>query len=182
MPRITINQHAGKQSRQQNSQLSVLQFVLSSTDALNRQTASTYDGNGKVLSVTRLAGTSGAVTTTYTYDPVFGDVATVTDPLGHTSTVTYDAAGRPSGATDALGHHTAVTVNGAGQMTSTTDALSHMWQVGYIGGSVVWVVLFAFSVHAADGDSGRFQSSNVDALLGTAAVKRLPGNHEDDAE
>jgi hypothetical protein len=42
---------------------------------------------------------------------------------------------------------------------------------------VVWVILFAFSVHTADRDSGRFQSSEIDALRGFAALNGLPGDN-----
>ena len=40
----------------------------STTDSLGRTTSYTYDGQGNVTSITRLAGTPQAVTTTFTYD------------------------------------------------------------------------------------------------------------------
>ena len=57
-------------------------LILATTDALGRRTASTYDTLGNVSSVTRLAGTAGAVTTTLTYEPTFSQVTSSTDPLG----------------------------------------------------------------------------------------------------
>jgi YD repeat-containing protein len=68
-------------------------LVMAAVDPLNRRTEFTYDDSGHVLTK-RLAGTTGAVTTTYTYEPLFHQLATVTDPLGHTWTREYDAAGR----------------------------------------------------------------------------------------
>ena len=56
-------------------------------------TAYTYDSLGNVLTVTRLSGTANAVTTTYTYESTFNQVASVTDPLSHTWSFGYDSAG-----------------------------------------------------------------------------------------
>jgi YD repeat-containing protein len=50
-------------------------------DALGRRTEFTYDAKGDVLTVTRLAGTGNAVTTTYTWESTWSQVASVTDPL-----------------------------------------------------------------------------------------------------
>jgi hypothetical protein len=56
----------------------------------------------------RLAGTADAVTTTLTYEPTFFQLATVTDPLNH---------------------HTTIVLNSAGMVTSVTDPPTHQWQV-----------------------------------------------------
>jgi YD repeat-containing protein len=61
-------------------------FILSVTDPLNRRMEYSYDAKGNVTSVTRLAGTGNAVTTSFTYEPVFNQVASITDPLNHTTT------------------------------------------------------------------------------------------------
>jgi len=53
----------------------------------------TYDALGNVASVTRLAGTGSAVTTSYTYDSTFSQLTTVTDPLSHTTTFTRNTLG-----------------------------------------------------------------------------------------
>ena len=55
-------------------------LLLSVTDALARKTAYTYDAKGTMLTVTQLATTPQAVTTTFTYEPTFNQVATVKDP------------------------------------------------------------------------------------------------------
>ena len=69
-------------------------------DPRNRRTEYTYDPAGNLLTVRRLAGTTSAVTT-YTYEPAFGQLATVTDPLNHTTTFGYDAKGSLITITDA---------------------------------------------------------------------------------
>src|SRR4030095_2220353 len=99
----------------------------------------TYDGNGHVLTATRLAGTGGAVTTTYTYEALFGQMATVTGPLHQHSTVAYDTTGKPTSVSDPLSHQSTITMNPAGQVTSVTDPLSHTWQFGYTDGDLTSV-------------------------------------------
>ncbi|MGH7391689.1 MAG: RHS repeat-associated core domain-containing protein, partial [Candidatus Rokuibacteriota bacterium] len=92
-------------------------------DALNRRTEFTYDAMGNVLTATRLVGTPNAVTTTYTYETMFNQVATVTDPLGHTTTLGYDGLGNLTTITNPLGHQVTRTHNAAGQpLTVATPA------------------------------------------------------------
>jgi hypothetical protein len=65
----------------------------------------TYDADGHPLTVTRLAGTADAVTTTFTYEATWGQVATVTDPpdsQSGTITQTYDLLDRSSNARSPL--------------------------------------------------------------------------------
>ena len=93
-------------------------------DALGRRTTYAYDGWGNVSSETRLAGTADAVTTTFTYEPVYHQLATVTDPLQHTTTLGYGARGKLVSVRDPLGHETTLAYNGAGQPVSVTNALS----------------------------------------------------------
>src|SRR6202008_987827 len=50
-------------------------FITSMTDALGRRTDYTYDAMGNRTSMTHLAGTPDAMTTTYTYEPTFNQVA-----------------------------------------------------------------------------------------------------------
>jgi len=102
-------------------------------DGLGRHAVYTYDSFGHVTTVTRAAGTSDAATTTYTYEPQFFQLATVTDPLQHTWTMGYDSTGKMTSVTDPLTHQTTVAVNTVGQVTSVTDPLQHAWQVGYAG-------------------------------------------------
>ena len=59
-------------------------LLLSITDALNRKTAYAYDTRGNLTSITRMAGTSEAVTTSITYNQTLNRLASITDPLNHT--------------------------------------------------------------------------------------------------
>jgi RHS repeat-associated protein len=111
-------------------------LVTAIVDGLGRRTEYTRNSAGKVLTVTRLAGTGNAVTSTFTYDPQYSQVATVTDPLNHTWSVGYDAQGRLASLTDPLTHQTTFATNAAGQVTGTTDPLQHTWQVEYVGGDI----------------------------------------------
>lgn len=109
-------------------------LVTAIVDGLSRRTEYTYDSTGHMLAETRLAGTADAVTTRFTYEAAFGQPATMTDPLNHTWTATYDPLGKPTGFSDPLSHPTTMTMNPAGQVTSVTDALSQTWQAGYATG------------------------------------------------
>lgn len=106
-------------------------LVTAATDELGRRTERTYDSSGHLLTETRLAGTGNAVTTTYTYEPIFFQLATVTDPLSHTWTVAYDANAKPISITNPLSQTTAIATDATGQLTSVTDPLSQQWQLGY---------------------------------------------------
>lgn len=107
-------------------------LVDSETDALGRTTAYTYDALGNVLSVTRLSGTSNAVTTGFTYTSDYSQVASVTDALGHTTNFGY-ANGCLTQMTDALGHSTTIQCNAAGQPTTIQDALGNTTTFAYQG-------------------------------------------------
>jgi RHS repeat-associated protein len=109
------------------------------TDALGRVTSFDYDGLGNMTRVTRLDGTSDAVTTTFSYEPTFNQLASVTDPLNHSTTFAYDGNGNLSTVTDALSHPSSFAYNGAGQVTSVTDSLNNTVQFGYFGGDLVSV-------------------------------------------
>src|SRR5262249_51369324 len=108
-------------------------LVTATIDGLQRRTAYSYDASGQLLSLTRLAGTPDAVTTSYTYEPRFHQLASVTDPLGHTWATSYDNAGRLTSLSDPLGRRTLVSVNSAGLVTRVTDPLRQSWQFGYSG-------------------------------------------------
>jgi RHS repeat-associated protein len=114
-------------------------LVTATVDPLSRRTEYTYDSAGRVLTETRLADTQTPLTTTYTYEPVFGQLATITDPRDHTWTLTYDRHGRLTGAEDPLSHATAVTMNAVGQVTAVSDPLQHAWAFGYTGGDLTAV-------------------------------------------
>jgi len=114
-------------------------LVTAMIDALSRRTEYAYDSMGNVSSVTRMAGTSEAVTTSFSYESSFNQIASVTDPLNHTSSFGYDSHGNLISVIDALNNQTAVAYNSAGQPTSVTDPLSNTIQFGYSGGDLASV-------------------------------------------
>jgi YD repeat-containing protein len=84
-----------------------------------RKTEYTYDDFGHVQTVKRLANTPNPVTTTFTYEPAFFQLASVTDPLLHTWTINYDGQGKMLGATDPLSHQTTTVMNSQGQVRAS---------------------------------------------------------------
>jgi len=112
-------------------------LVTSVTDPLSNETTYAYDAMGNVTSITRLAGTSNAVTTSMTYESTFNHLASVTDPLSHTTSFAYDSKGNLTTVTDPLGHQTTYTYNTAGQPIAVSDALGHTTQLSYDSGDLV---------------------------------------------
>lgn len=107
-------------------------LVDSVTDALGRVTAYTHDALGNVTSITRMSGTSNAVTTSFTYTSDYNQIASITDPLGHTTNFSY-TYGCLTQVTDALNHSTAIQCNAAGQPTAVQDALGNTVSFAYQG-------------------------------------------------
>jgi len=87
----------------------------------------TYDSMGNILTKTDALGN----TTTTTYDPVFGQVTSITDPLGHVYKYTYDASGNMASATDPNGNTTSYVVNSFGQNVQITDPLGKQTVISY---------------------------------------------------
>jgi RHS repeat-associated protein len=112
-------------------------FVTARIDALKRRTEYTYDSMGNPTSLTRMAGTSEAVTTTCAYEQVFNQIVSITDPLNHTTSYTYDASGNRVSVTDPLNHQVTATYDAAGRPISVTDAVGNTTQFGYDGGDLV---------------------------------------------
>jgi YD repeat-containing protein len=109
-------------------------LVTAVVDGLSRRTEYAYKATGQILTVARLAGTSDAATTTFSYEPQFKHLATITHPLQHTWTLAYDAFGKIASITDPLTHQAIIATNAAGQVTTVTDPLQHTWQWGYSSG------------------------------------------------
>ncbi len=89
---------------------------LTVTDAAGVSTTSTYNATGNLVTVSRpLVGASPAqtATTTYTYGDAAhpGDVTTITDPRGKTTTIGYDTYGNTTAVTDPTGRKTTNTFN-----------------------------------------------------------------------
>src|SRR5947209_2904956 len=77
---------------------------------------------GNITSVTRLAGTSNAVTTSFTYETQFHQLASVTDPLGNITHYVSDGLNQPTQVTDPQGNTTAFSYDPNGNLSSVTDA------------------------------------------------------------
>ncbi|CAJ5947090.1 RHS repeat-associated core domain protein [Burkholderia pseudomallei] len=137
----------------------------SETDALGRTTAYTYDAIGNVTSVTKLAGTSNAVTTSFTYTSDYNQLASVTDPLSHTTTFSY-TKGCLTQITNALGNSTTIQCNSAGQPISMQDALGNTGTFQYQG----------YDLQNVTDALGRTVSYVVDTLGRTTAIRDPLGN------
>jgi RHS repeat-associated protein len=73
------------------------------TDQRGNETTFSYDVLNRVQNVTPpAAGATGTLDTSFTYDPA-GNLATRTDPMGHTSSWTYDLDGRITNRTTPIG-------------------------------------------------------------------------------
>jgi len=121
-------------------------LLTSSTDALSRTTSYTYDAEGDITSVTRLAGTPNQVTTNYAYQDfdirnyngvpeieTMMRLSSITDPLGHTTQSTYDVYGNRLSTTDPLGNTTTYANDSEGRVVAVTDAMGETTQFAYDG-------------------------------------------------
>jgi RHS repeat-associated protein len=87
----------------------------------------TYDSNGNVLTRTD----SLADTATFTYEPVFGQVTSITDPLGSVYKYTYDASGNRRSVTDPDGNVSTFAYNSFGLLTQVADPLGANTNLSY---------------------------------------------------
>jgi YD repeat-containing protein len=123
-------------------------LMKNATDALGRQTSYSYDSCGNMTGITRLAGTSSAVTTTLAYQTaapgtaypcvaVYNQITSITDPLSHATTFGYDSSGKNlTSVTDPLSHSVTIVPNAAGQPTSIAD-FAGTTQFSYTNGDLV---------------------------------------------
>jgi YD repeat-containing protein len=74
----------------------------------------------------------------------FNQVATITDPLNHTTTLGYDAKGNLVTTTDPLNHTTSFVHNSIGQPASTTNALGQVTQM-----RMIWATSFRSPIRSA---------------------------------
>jgi RHS repeat-associated protein len=106
------------------------------TDQLDRITTYNFDVNANPTSITwssgtQFSGTPYSVTASASYDSMFSNPLTVTDPLGNTTSINYDTYGNATSVTDPLGHQTTFGYNALGLMTSMTDAMQDTTQFAY---------------------------------------------------
>lgn len=95
------------------------------TDASGAVTAEEYV-DGQIRSQTKGYGTPAAAMTMFVYGPT-NQVESTIDPLGRTTTATYDGAGNRLSQTDPAGRTTTWTYDGLGNVTSTTDPTGATW-------------------------------------------------------
>lgn len=111
-------------------------LLLSFIDPLNRTTQLDYDPYGRPLKITRMYATSMATSTSYTYSPEHGRLATVTDPLNHTTTFGFDGQGKLISITDPLNHTVSITRDHLGLPTEIINALGKKTTIGYQQGDL----------------------------------------------
>jgi RHS repeat-associated protein len=113
--------------------------VLTTTDPLgqagdpNHTTTNSYDNHGNILSVTTASpdgGTTPGSVTSFTYNSN-GTLATITDPLNHTTTINYCPSGQSNcplwmvqSITDANNKTTSYTYDGRGNRLSVQDPVN----------------------------------------------------------
>jgi RHS repeat-associated protein len=115
------------------------------TDPRSRLT--TFDYSGALLNSTTLHTSAGGITTTYTYTTAAdapqppGLLKTITNALGQTTTLTYDALGQLTGMEDAAHNRTAYAYDAAGRLIQVTDPLGGITRLTYDpAGSLLQVV------------------------------------------
>lgn len=89
----------------------------------------TYDDNGNVKTRTDALGH----TTTFSYEPIFNNVTSIRDPLGHVTNFTYDSNGNLKTRTDENGHTTTFAYDQFGQLTESADPLNEKTTFTYDG-------------------------------------------------
>jgi RHS repeat-associated protein len=114
-------------------------LLLGETDQTGRQISYTRDNDGFITELTSLAGTADATHVSFTYEPLFKQLTSVTGPLGHTVYFDYDNKGNLIKAKDLLNQETTFTYNSAGQLTAIFAPQNNVMQLFYVGGDLVSV-------------------------------------------
>ena len=114
------------------------------TDDRGRKTFYEYDEapsgpptKGNLTKVTRLHGTAQATSVSYTYEPRYQQVASITNELNKTTTFTYANNGLLERVTDPEGRDTNFTFWASGQVKTIADELSHTTTLSYSRGDLV---------------------------------------------
>ncbi len=99
--------------------------ITTAKDALGHTTALEHDGQGRLTKVTNGLGQS----VIYVYQGA--DLAAVTDPLGRTTRLGYDAVGRLVAVEDPMGNRTRYEYDAVGRRTAIVDPAGNRVQLGY---------------------------------------------------
>ncbi|MEK8033546.1 RHS repeat-associated core domain-containing protein [Ideonella sp. DXS29W] len=130
----------GKAQEQVTNYETVDGLTKSITDARSRKTTFDHDEFGNVKTITRLAGTTDAITTSITWHPVFNKPKTVTDPNQITTTFDYDDKGNLLKVTDHLKHEVNFSYDAQGRPETVTNALKKKMTLGYDGADLASVL------------------------------------------
>ena len=103
-----------------NPTIQPLNWTLTVTNPRRYATRFAYT-DGKLISRTAAVGTPQQASWTYAYDPVSNGLTQITDPLGHTTSATYDAAGNRLSAVDGLGRGESWTYNNLNEPRTHID-------------------------------------------------------------
>ena len=140
---------------------------LTSTDAAGQVTTYSYDAQGRIETIATppRAGITEQRTTTYTYDPVTGNVAGVTGPGGVTTSYTYDADARLRTTTDSDNY----------TLTYDYDDLDRQIKVTYPDGTYEETVYDRLSPVRRRDRLGRWTHTFYDALQRVVSTRDPEG-------
>ena len=102
------------------------------TDPKGNVVVDTYQ-YGVLTSETKGYGTLSAATWSYTYDPSSAALASITDPIGHTTRYFRGVNGNPIGQIDPMGRYTSASYNGFNEPLTQTDGLGVTTTSSYDG-------------------------------------------------
>lgn len=94
-------------------------------DPLGHQTVITLNSNGQEISA------QDALQHSWTFAFLFGDPASITDPLGNTTSLFYDGAGRQIATTDPIGQVAVATYDPLNEITKITDPMNFVTSYVY---------------------------------------------------
>jgi RHS repeat-associated protein len=104
--------------------------------ATNRTTTMSYDADERLTSITRLAGTGQAVTTSYAYAPAYAQITLVDKPLNDDVHLSYND-GCLTRVEDDLGKGITMTCTSSGLTKTLTDDLSNQTSLTYARGDLI---------------------------------------------
>ena len=141
-------------------------------DALNRMWTFTYNNAGQLRTA------KDPLDHTWTSGYSLGDLSSVTDPLGRTTSRFVDSAGRVVMVTDPLGHQVRRDYDDRNQLTKVTDPLGKTTQFGYDpAGNLNTVTDGRGNVTTYGYDEMDRITSRQDALLNTESLAYDPNSN-----
>jgi RHS repeat-associated protein len=98
-----------------------------------------YDksGDGNIASVRLEPGSVSPISTRFTYNEAFSEPTSAVDPLGNTTSYSYDANGNLLGLTDPMGRKVSNGYDESGELTSVTNAAGQTTTFDYSNGDLV---------------------------------------------